>query len=132
MSIPVKFREVLTERYEERLIVTTDSDDCLVAYPPEEWRLFEEKLRKLSTMKKEVKDFMRVFYSNAEECPLDKQGRILIPPALRAHARCNKEVVLIGGSNKIEIWDIKVWKQKEIQLRQDYGNLSEALSGLGL
>lgn len=132
VSVPVKFREILTERYEEKLIITSDFDKCLVAYPTEEWRLIEEKTKSLPMMQAEVKDFMRFFYSRAVECVMDRQGRILIPPSLREYAALNKEVILIGMFNKIEIWDNKKWEEKESKIPQSLGKISETLSSLGL
>lgn len=133
VSVPVKFRESLTERHEDRLIVTTElGDPCLVAYPQDEWRQLEEKTKSLPMMRQEVKDWMRFFYSAAVDCPLDRQGRILVPPALREYAKLTKEVVLIGMFNKVEIWDSKKWKEKEGQMPKSFEKISEALAGLGL
>ena len=132
VSIPVRFRETLAERYEETLIVTTDLDQCLAAYPVEEWRLIVEKAKDLPQMRKEVKDWMRVFYSRAVECPLDRQGRILVPPTLRDQAKLNRQIVMLGMFNKIEVWDLKRWKEKEVQLSQNSEKISEALAELGL
>ena len=132
VSIPVRFREILAERYEETLIVTTDLDQCLVAYPVEEWRLIVEKAKDLPQMRKEVKDWMRIFYSRAVECPLDRQGRILVPPSLREQSRLNRHIVMLGMFNKIEVWDQKRWKEKEVQLSKNSEKISEALAELGL
>lgn len=132
VSIPSKFREILSDRYEETLIVTTDLDQCLVGYPIEEWRLIEEKAKGLPMMQQEVKDWLRVFYSRAVECGLDRQGRILIPTPLREYARLQREIVLLGMFNKIELWDQRRWKEKEIQLSKNSEKISEALAGLGL
>ncbi len=133
VSIPVKFREVLNEHHEESLIVTTElGDPCLVSYPTEEWRLIEEKTKTLPMMRPEVKDWMRFFYSAAVDCPIDRQGRILIPPGLREYAKLSKEVVLIGMYNKFEIWDSKRWKEKETLLPKSFEKISDALAGLGL
>lgn len=132
VSIPVRFREILAERYEEVLVVTTDLDSCLAAYPTEEWRLIIEKVKSLPQMRKEVKDWMRVFYSRAVECPLDRAGRILVPPVLREQGKLNRQIVMLGMSNKIEIWDVKRWKEKEAQLSKNTEKISEALAELGL
>ncbi len=132
VSIPVRFREILAERYEETLVVTTDLDQCLAAYPVEEWRLILEKAKGLPQERKEVKDWMRIFYSRAVECPLDRQGRVLVPPTLREHAKLNRQIVLLGMFNKIEVWDRKRWKEKEIQLSKNSEKISDVLAGLGL
>lgn len=132
VSIPRKFREVLADRYEEKLIVTTDFDLCLVAYPVEEWRLIEEKAKNLPAMRKEVKEWLRFFYSGAVECELDRQGRILLAPSLREYARLGREIVMLGMFNKIEIWDVKRWKDKESQMPKNFEKIGEALGALGL
>ena len=132
VSIPIKFRETLADRYEEKLIVTTDLDQCLVAYPVEEWQLMQEKVKTIPAMQQEVKDWLRFFYSGAVECPLDRQGRILLSPNLREYARITKEIVMLGIFNKIEIWDAKRWKEKESQMPQNSEKIGAALSGLGL
>ncbi len=132
LSIPMKFREVLTDRYEEKLIITTDLDPCLVAYPLEEWRLIEEKAKNLPMMQKEVKDFMRFFYSGAVVCGLDRQGRVLLPPSLREYAKLNRDVTLIGMYNKIEIWDTKKWKEQELEAPRSFEKIGQTLANLGL
>jgi MraZ protein len=132
VSIPGKLREVLVDRYQEVLMVTKDFDKCLVAYPLEEWSRILEKVKALPTTNKNVKNYNRHVIAAAMECPLDKQGRILIPPSLRAFAELNKEVVLLGVDYKIEIWNYTRWKEKEEQIDQSRDEISEALAELGL
>lgn len=131
VSIPRKFREVLSDRYEDKLIVTTDLDQCLAAYPMEEWRLIEEKAKQLPSMQKEVKDWLRFFYSGAVECELDRQGRILLSPSLREYARLSKDIVMLGMVKKIEIWDAKRWKEKVAKMPENFEKIGEALAGFG-
>ncbi|MEK6577160.1 MAG: division/cell wall cluster transcriptional repressor MraZ [Nitrospirota bacterium] len=132
VSIPVRFRETLQGRFEECLIVTTDFDGCLAGYPKEEWQMIAEKAKSLPMMQKEVKEFMRFFYSWAVECSLDKQGRILIPPELREYAKFNKELILIGMNNKIEFWDIARWKENQKIDSKNLEKIGETLASLGL
>ncbi|MEW6410517.1 MAG: division/cell wall cluster transcriptional repressor MraZ [Nitrospirota bacterium] len=131
VSIPSKLREVISERYTpDRLIITTDFDKCLVAYPLEKWAEIEEKIESLPTMKREVKVFMRHFISAATECELDSQGRILIPPALREYAGLNKEVYIIGLTFKIEIWDRGEWEK--LSSREELEKSEGILADLGV
>jgi MraZ protein len=131
VSIPMKFREVLTDQYEEKLIVTADLDQCLAVYPVSEWQRLQEKAQNLPTMQKEVRDWLRFSYSYATECPLDRQGRILLTTPLRDYARLNKAIVMLGLSKKIEIWDPKRLREKEAQLPKNFEKIGEALAGLG-
>jgi MraZ protein len=131
VSIPAKFREFLTKKFDERLVIT-NFDGCLVAYPYEEWIRLEEKASSLSMVKKETRSFMRFFFSSAIECILDKQGRILIPQTLREYADLEKEVVLVGQLRKIEIWSKERWNDQILRAHENFDQISEVLSELGL
>ncbi len=105
--MPVKLREEIGEKF----IVTKGQEGCLFAYSQNEWKNFEEKIRTLpSYTNRNARDFIRYFLAGAVECELDKQGRFLIPSNLRKHAMLEKEVVIVGVGNKIEIWDKQEWE----------------------
>ena len=129
VSVPSKFRDIIADRYDGRLVMAMDFDLCLTVYPLEEWEKLEEKIKTLPMMQKEVKDFMRFFFSSATECELDKQGRILIPPTHRERAGITKNVTLVGIINKIEIWDAEAWEARN---SQNGDKISETLAALGL
>jgi len=131
VSIPAKFRELLVEKYDERLILT-NFDRCLVAYPFEEWRSVEDKVGSLSMVKKEVRAFQRFFISGAAECPIDKLGRILIPPTLRDYAQLARNVVFNGMLKKFEIWSKDRWQEEIKRSEENFEGMSEALAGLGI
>ena len=76
--VPAKFREGLGEKF----YVTRGMDGCLFVYAENEWNLLQEKLQKLPLARKEARAFVRFFYSAANECMLDKQGRINLPKTL--------------------------------------------------
>lgn len=117
-SIPSKFREVLSTNYDERLIMT-NFDGCLWAYPVLEWQSIENKVAALPQFNEQVKALQRVFISAATECPIDKQGRIIIPPTLRDYAELKKDIVLVGMTKRIEIWSKDRW-QAEFEKAQDH------------
>ena len=129
VSVPSKFRDIIADRYDGRLVMAMDFDQCVTIYPLEEWEKLEEKIKTLPMMKQEVKDFMRFFFSSATECELDKQGRILIPPTHRERASIHKNVMLVGIMNKIEVWDAKAWEARN---SQNGSKIGEALAALGL
>ena len=129
VSVPSRFREILAERYEGKLVLTMDHDKCVMAYPLEEWERWESKIKALPQTQKGVRDYMRNIFSNAAECDLDKQGRILIPPALREGARISKAVLIVGMLDKMEIWDKAAWDARK---SQPGDKISEELSTLGL
>lgn len=130
-SLPAKFREVLTTNYDERLILT-NFDGCLWGYPVSEWQKIEEKVALLPQFKSEVKALQRVFISAATECPIDPQGRILIPPTLRDYAGIRKELVFVGMTKRIEIWAQENWAKVFNQSQDDLKDMSDKLADLGL
>jgi MraZ protein len=131
VSIPAKFRELLAEKYDDRLILT-NFDRCLVAYPYEEWRVLEERVGSLSMVKKEVKAFQRFFISGATECPIDKLGRVLVPPTLRDYAQLGRNVVFAGMLRKFEIWSKERWLEEIKRSEVDFEGMGEALADLGI
>ncbi len=132
ISVPAKFREVLTTRYHPSLIVTTSSR-CLVAYPVEEWVALSERIREMPQMKRELNEYMRLIFSSATECNLDRQGRILIPAEHRGHAGLDgSEVVVVGINDRIEIWSRERWDEVDASARERLDEISDVLAEFGL
>ena len=113
VSIPSRFREVCRDKYGEETFVITNFDKCLVAYPMKEWNEIENKVSELPQFRQDVTAFMRYLMGGAVDCPIDSQGRVLIPQSLRNHANIQKEVVMIGMLKKIEIWAKETWDEQE-------------------
>lgn len=124
--VPVKFRESLGDEF----VVTQGLDGCLFVFPNEEWNIFEEKLKSLPMSNKDARKFVRFFLAGAAEVELDKQGRILIPPVLRGFAGLEKDVVVVGVGNRVEIWDKSRWD--ESTTFSDMDEIAEHMSEFGL
>lgn len=105
LIIPAKFREALGEQF----VLTLGQDPCLIIYPLTEWETYRQKLDQLPQTTRITRDFRRFFIANATTCELDKQGRIIVPPGLRQYASLDKDVVIIGNGNFIEIWNKEEW-----------------------
>ncbi|MCP5464027.1 MAG: division/cell wall cluster transcriptional repressor MraZ [Deltaproteobacteria bacterium] len=131
VSIPSKFREVLSCAYDERLILT-NFDGCLWGYPVAEWQKIEDRVASLPQFKPEVKALQRVFISAATECVLDKQGRILIPPTLREYAGIDRDLIFVGMTKRIEVWSQDRWDKIFEESQNDIGAMTEKLAELGL
>jgi len=133
VSIPAKFREICREKYGEETFVITNFDKCLVAYPLKEWNEIERRVSELPQFKQEVISFLRYLMGGAVDCPLDGQGRVLIPQSLRNHARIDKELIMIGMLTRIEIWAREVWEEEEqARAYDEFKKSRDILAGQGL
>lgn len=110
LNFPAKFREKMGAQF----VVTRWLDDCLVAFPESEWQRITDILRSKSMVK--TRDIQRFLFAAAQEVSPDKQGRILLEPALRSHAGLQREVTVIGVGNYAEIWDTAAWQKKQQSL----------------
>ncbi len=127
MIVPVKLRDGLGERF----VITKGLDKCLYAYPEKEWKILEEKLKKLPLTNKEARAFVRFFFSGACEVETDKQGRGLIPLNLKEYAGIEKDIVSIGALTKVEIWSKEKWKEYN-ELNIDFNSIAEKMGDLGI
>ncbi len=134
--IPPAVKEILSSNYSMRLVFVNDAfDHCLCAYPVDEWNKLMDKIKEMPQTLDAVKYYMRRVIGSAVECEIDKQGRVLIPSALRADSGLNSEAVLIGQGNKMEIWDKKEFEEVADPSKFDGEALQEhkeRLSNLGL
>lgn len=126
--IPSKFRNDLGDHF----VVTKGLDGCLFVYSLEEWKVFENKLSTLPLTSKDARAFVRFFFAGATECEFDKQGRIVIPSTLRQYAQIKKEAVIIGVSNRLEIWSKEHWVDYNNDDDLSYDAIAEKMSLLGI
>lgn len=112
--------------------MTKGLDNCLFIYPIDEWKVVENKLKQLPLTRKDARAFVRFFFSGATECELDKQGRILVPSNLRDHAELSKDAVIIGVSNRVEIWSRERWDIYNEDDSLSYENIAEKMAELGI
>jgi MraZ protein len=131
LSIPLRFREVMRERRDPRLVVT-NMTSCLVVYPHEEWCRVEEKVAALPSVRPDVRSFQRFFISAATDCVPDRQGRILIPPTLREHAALEKDVLVVGMQSNFELWAKAKWEDEMRRSQENFDAIANSLAPLGL
>ena len=126
LIIPSRVRELLGEEF----VLTRGLDGCLSIYPMDEWVAFEEKLRALPLTNKDARTFSRFFVAGATTCQLDKQGRILVPQTLRQFAGLDKDVVLTGNLNRIEVWSKEKWSENCNY--DDMDSIAESMQNIGI
>ncbi len=123
VNFPVK----LLRHFGESFIVTRGLDNCLFVYSAEEWGRLEEKINAMPLSK--ARALQRFLFAGAVEVEPDRQGRILIPQNLREYAGLQKEVAIIGASNRAEIWDKAAYDAASGELTADM--IADAMDELG-
>lgn len=124
LIIPARFRDQLGSQF----VVTRGLDGCLFGYPMSEWQLLEQKLKALPLTKRDARAFVRFLYSAATVCTLDKQGRINIPDPLVKYADLSKKCMVVGVSNRLEIWDSDRWDAYNADTADNFDEIAEDLN----
>ena len=133
-SLPSRFRESLGgEDADQRLVLTPALfDPCIHVFPFSAWEVFESRVAEMSQFDPNVVRLRRLYVSAAVDCDLDKQGRVLVPAAMREHAGLAREVVWAGVGNKAELWATERWVNATKMAVEDWDNLKRAMAGWGL
>jgi MraZ protein len=125
--LPAKYRDKLGET----VIVVRGTDGQLNIYPPEAWQRIAENLAGQNQARRAVRDITRILFANSD-CPVDKQGRITLTPALRKFANLDTNVVILGVNDHLEIWSPEQWQEVNNRLRTEGSDIAEQLAELGL
>lgn len=127
LILPAKFRDICKEYSIERFFLTRGLDKCIFMFTEEEWRAQEQKFKNMPFTRKESRSFNRMFFAGAVDVNPDKQGRFIIPNYLKDYAVIKRETILIGVSNRIEIWDKKSWEDYYSGSNGTFEEISENL-----
>ena len=129
LIIPAKLRDDLGDSF----VICNGLEGCLFVYSQEEWNKFVAELETLPRMNKDARIFKRYFFGSASEGSFDKQGRVLVPPSLRKAAHLEKDVVLVGVQDRVEIWDKALWEERSQVSEEDTSVLlKETVDGLNV
>lgn len=127
LILPAKFREAAKGNFIERFFVTRGLDGCLFMFSEEEWRSQENKFKSIPFTKQQARTFNRLYFSGALEVNFDTQGRILLSQYLKDYAQIKRDVVIVGVSNRIEIWAKDKWQEFYGNSRQSFEEIAEKL-----
>ena len=128
MIMPAKLKDDIGENF----VITKGLDGCLFVYSKAEWKNFEDKLRSFPLTNKDARALVRFFLAGAIECEIDKQGRFLISSNLREFASLEKDVVIIGVLDKIEIWSKDKWLEYSNKENLEVDEIAEKIANLGI
>ena len=113
MALPTRFREEAEQRTENRLVATIDNNEqCLLLYSLGDWEEVQRRLEALSNIGTSARLLQRLLIGHATDVEMDVQGRVLIPPLLREYGELEKKIVLMGQTNKLEIWSEQIWRTR--------------------
>ncbi|QRN79415.1 MAG: division/cell wall cluster transcriptional repressor MraZ [Nocardiopsis sp. BM-2018] len=121
LFLPAKYRDELSGG----LVITKGQEHCLYVFPTAEFSRITDALRSAPVTAKAVRDYSRVLFASASDESCDKQGRVTIPPKLRAYAGLDRDCVVIGANTRLEIWDATAWSEYETEQEQAFSQLSE-------
>ncbi len=127
LSIPSRLRSPLRDAVIDQFVITRGFEKCLYMFAPNDWHRVEKQFRALPITKTKSRAFLRMFFSGASLVDCDKQGRVLVPKNLLDHAGIEKDVMIVGVSSRIEIWNKKDWKDYFENTKQQYAEMAEQL-----
>ncbi len=122
--VPAKFREQLSNS----IILTRGLDGCITVYTLDQWKEIYEELKKLPTTKKEARMYIHMLTAKAAEVEIDRQGRVLIPASLIDAAKIEKESVIVGAFDHIEIWSEEAWDNYYDEASESFEDIAESLT----
>ncbi len=127
VNIPAKLRRATAGSSYDTFVITRGLEECLFVFALDQWEKIEEKLQGLSFTQAAHRLFIRILLSNACDSILDRQGRITIPQSLLSLAKINKEVLIIGALQRIEIWNPEIFENYLKQADQTYEQVAEKI-----
>ena len=126
MAVPARFRDALADG----LVLTRGIDRCLALYPMAAWRPLAEKIDALPISDPDARTFRRLVFAEAVDLTLDTQGRILLPPELRAYAGIDRDALVVGVYTSVEIWSPERWASVSAALDDDGAEVAQRLASL--
>lgn len=128
LALPSKFRKELGAK----VVVTRGLDKCLFVYPLKTWKDIAEKLGTLPMGESGTRSFVRLMLAGASDVDMDSQGRVLLPEYLKEYAGLEKEVVVAGLFNRLEVWNENNWKEYRTKAEANTDEIAEQLGRLGV
>ncbi|TAH24940.1 MAG: division/cell wall cluster transcriptional repressor MraZ [Cytophagales bacterium] len=129
MVLPSKVKSNLPNAGGNNIVVTRGFEVCLVVYPIVEWNKVFSKVAGLNEFNEEYRNFQRNFFRGNTELELDSNGRFLLPKSLLKYAQIDKDVILVGMGNRLEIWNPDLYEQFLVKDQQQFSKLAEKYLG---
>lgn len=125
VSIPVKMRKSLSPEALDTFVLTRGADNCIIAYPLDEWKKYEEKFSKLNQFDENIRFFLRMILMWSEEVTFDGQQRLSVPKKLLEFAKIESKVTIVGMVDRIELWNPEEFEKYLNGHSDTYENVAE-------
>lgn len=129
LVLPSRIKANLPEASGNNIVITRGFEPCLVIYPQIEWKKVFSRVSGLNEFNEEYRNFQRNFYRGNTEDELDSNGRFLIPKSMLRYANIDKEAVIVGMGNRIEIWNPETYDKFLISDPKEFSKLAEKYLG---
>ena len=126
VALPRRLREALKSDGRQVLYIAPGTDQSLALYTEDAFARLAERLAQSSPTRQDVRTFNRLFYARAQRVEWDSQGRVRVPPELAELARLEKEVVLLGVRDHVELWAAERWESYLAERQGRYDEIAEA------
>jgi MraZ protein len=124
LSIPARFRAA----FSDGVVLAKDPETCVAVWTPSTHEsIIERALGGLNPMGSEYRKLSRFYQGNSFEVDLDAAGRVTLPPPLLSHAQIEKEVVVVGVGDHLEVWGAQRWHRQQDALDAEIGEVTERL-----
>lgn len=132
ISVPARMREELYKGTTKHPIITIGFEECLYIYSRLRWDKFANEVETLQTSHEDARRLERFLFANASECPVDPQGRVLVPKNLREYAELKDGVYIVGVRHRIEIWAKEAWLREAKKIREASKGIAEKSTGFSI
>lgn len=123
LILPARFRDELAGG----LVITKGQERCLYVFTAPEFQRIAAQLNEAPVTNKQARSYSRVFFAGAHDEIPDKQGRVMIPTHLREYAGLDRDVIVIGASTRVEIWDPQAWATYLETSEEDFAGIEEGV-----
>ena len=129
LVLPAKIKANLPVASGNSVVLTRGFEPCLVLYPQVEWKVIYDKVAGLNEFNEEYRTFQRNFFRGNTEIELDSTGRFILPRTMVRYADIDKEVIVVGLGNRVEIWNPDKYEDFLIKDQQNFSQLAQKFLG---
>lgn len=125
LVLPAKIKAALPEASGNELVIRRGFEPCLILYPMIEYKKIYSKIAGLSEFNEEYRKLQRNFFRGSSVVELDNTGRLLIPKLMLGYSQLEKDAIVVGMGNKVEIWNPVLFEENLINDPSEFSKLAQ-------